>query len=340
MRKLASIRKVRKIESIEGADRIEIVTVDGWQVVANKGLHQMSNLVIYCEIDSFLPIREEYEFLRRTSYKKMADGSEGFRLKSLRLRGVLSQGLILRMDFLPKGDYQVGDDVTELLGIQKYEPPMPPSLEGIAKGAFPSFIRKTDEERIQNLAEEYNTYRQYHYFASEKIDGTSCTIYYNQHLEGEDDLFGLCSRNYNLEETDNSTQWRIARDFNLENKMRKLARNIALQGEIIGEGIQKNLYKLKGQHFKLFNIFDIDKHEYLSKKEMLEIAQTLGIQTVPTVYESITLPKNIDEILKMAEGKSLIFPQQEREGLVWVSVDAPKRISFKTISNRYLLKMK
>jgi len=122
--------------------------------------------------------------------------------------------------------------------------------------------------------------------------------------------------------------------------MRKLARNIALQGKIIGDGIQKNLYNLKGQHFKLFNIFDIDKHEYLSKKEMLEIAQTLGIQTVPTVYESITLPKNIDEILKMAEGKSLIFPQQEREGLVWVSVDAPKRISFKTISNRYLLKMK
>jgi len=338
MRKLASIRKVKMIEPIKGADRIEVVTVDGWKVVANKGAHQVGDLVIYCEIDSFLPVREEFEFLRRTSFKKMADGSEGFRLKTIRLRGVLSQGLLLQMSVLPDGDYQVGDDVTEILNIQKYEAPIPPSLEGEVKGMFPSFIRKTDEERIQNLTEEYEEYRKYTFFASEKLDGTSCTFYFNQHLQGEDDLFGVCSRNLNLKETENSTQWRLARESNLEEKMRKLGRNIALQGEIIGEGIQKNLYKLRGQKFMLFNIYNIDTHDYIPKEEMLEIAETLGLTTVPTVYTEIELPETIDEILKMAEGKSLLNPQLEREGLVWVSINANRRISFKTISNRFLLK--
>lgn len=338
MRKLASIRKVRLIEPIEGADRIEVVTVDGWKVVANKGAHQLGDLVIYCEIDSFLPLREEFEFLRRTSFKKMADGSEGFRLKTIRLRGVLSQGLLLQMSVLPHGDYQVGDDVTDLLNIQKYEAPIPPSLEGEVKGMFPSFIRKTDEERIQNLTEEYETYRNYKFFASEKLDGTSCTFYFNQHLQGEDDLFGVCSRNLNLIETEISTQWRLAREIELAEKMQKLGRNMALQGEIIGERIQKNLYKLRGQKFMLFNIFDIDAHDYIPKEEMLEIAEGFGLTTVPTVYKEIELPETIEEILKIGEGKSLLNPQLEREGLVWVSVSSERRISFKTISNRFLLK--
>ena len=113
---------------------------------------------------------------------------------------------------------------------------------------------------------------------------------------------------------------------------------MALQGEIIGERIQKNLYKLRGQKFMLFNIFDIDAHDYIPKEEMLEIAEGFGLTTVPTVYKEIELPETIEEILKIGEGKSLLNPQLEREGLVWVSVSSERRISFKTISNRFLLK--
>ena len=120
--------------------------------------------------------------------------------------------------------------------------------------------------------------------------------------------------------------------------MKNLGRNIALQGEIIGEGIQKNKYKIKDQEFRLFNIFDIDKYSYLSKIEMLEIAEQFDLRFVPTVFESIKLPETIDEILKLAEGKSILNTQSEREGLVWVSVDSPERFSFKTISNKFLLK--
>jgi RNA ligase (TIGR02306 family) len=151
-RKLASIRQISEIREIPGADAIELAIVDGWQVVVAKNVnHKVGNYVVYCEIDSFLPIKPEFEFLRKSSYKKMGD-QEGFRLRTIRLRGVLSQGLILPLDevipFPNNLDYmEVGKDVTELLEIKKYEPPVPAELAGKVKGMFPSFIPKTDEER-------------------------------------------------------------------------------------------------------------------------------------------------------------------------------------------------
>lgn len=103
-RKLATIRKISNIEPIEGADKIELCTVDNWKVVTAKDVgHQVGDLVVYCEIDSFLPTTEiEYEFLRKSSYKKMADGTEGYKVKTIRLRGQISQGLILPLSLLSK----------------------------------------------------------------------------------------------------------------------------------------------------------------------------------------------------------------------------------------------
>jgi len=331
MRKLASIRKIGNLQPIKNADRIELAIVDGWKVVVNNGVHTIGELVVYFEIDSLLPIREEFEFLRKSSYKMMADGTEGFRLRTIKLRGKISQGLVVPTSVLPD-DVSIieGQDVTDILGIVKYDPPIPPELAGKVIGQLPSFIRKTDEERIQNFVDEYSEMRKFRYFASEKLDGASCTMYFNQ-------KFGICSRNLELAKGD-TTQWKLAKEFGLISKLENFGRNIALQGEIIGEGIQKNKYKLKGQEFRLFNIFDIDNYEYLPKIEMLEIAEQFGLKIVPTVFESIELPETIDEILKMAEGKSILNTQSEREGLVWVSIDSPEKISFKTISNRFLLK--
>ena len=96
MRKLATIQKIKEILPIEGADAIELAIVNGWKVVVGKNVeHKEGDYVIYCEIDSFLPIKEEFEFLRKSSYKKMADGTEGFRLRTIKLRGQVSQGLII-----------------------------------------------------------------------------------------------------------------------------------------------------------------------------------------------------------------------------------------------------
>lgn len=335
-RKLATLRRIKKLIPIEGADAIELALVDGWQVVVAKNVgYRQGDLVIYCEIDSFLPIREEFEFLRRTSYKKMAD-REGFLLKTIRLRGQISQGLILPITVLgdnTSGLYE-GMDVTEKLGIVKYEAPIPASLQGKVKGSFPSFIPKTDEERVQNLEKEYNELKfssKHQLYVTEKLDGSSYTAYFNR---GQ---FGVCSRNLELLETEDNTYWKVTRDLKIEEKLRSLGRNISLQGELIGEGIQGNPYKLRGQTVKFFTGYDIDLGMRIPIREFLDTLKKLGLESVPVLHlGDFILPQTIPDMLKWADGPSQLNPNFPREGVVVRSLDGS--ISFKAISNQFLLK--
>lgn len=334
-RKLTSIRKISELSPIEGADKIELATIDGWKVVVAKDVnHKVGDLVVYCEVDSFLPIREEFEFLRKSSYKKM-DGQEGFRLKTIRLRGQLSQGLILPIHILPFGEtFHEGQDVTEVLGIVKYEPPIPAELSGKVKGLFPSFLRKTDEERVQNLAKEYQEYKtsDHKFYITEKLDGSSATFYL------KDGIFGVCSRNLELLETEGNTFWKVARELNLEELMGGLGFNICLQGELIGESVQGNPYKIKGQTVKFFNGFNIDTQENIPFLEFVELVQKMGLKTVPILDFDFTLPETIDGMLEYADGKSELNSNFDREGVVVRSYD--RTISFKSISNKFLLNEK
>jgi hypothetical protein len=361
-RKLASIRKVSSIQPIEGADAIEIAVVDGWKVVTKKGEYVPGSLCIYCEIDSFLPIKEEFEFLRKSSYKKMGD-QEGFRLRTIKLRGQVSQGLLLPLTTFQSFGYRLspnllnenyaiepdrvvispsdmielseGSDVTEVLGIVKYEPPIPAELSGKVKGNFPSFLRKTDEERVQNITKEYGEYcyqSKHQFYVTEKLDGSSSTFYFNN---GE---FGVCSRNLELLETEGNTFWKVARELDLENKLRNYGINVSLQGELIGEGVQGNPYKLKGQTVKFFNAFDIDKQERMSLGGFLKIMDDLDLDFVPFLDMNFLLPRSIDGMLEYAEGKSKLNYETEREGVVVRSMDT--KISFKAISNKFLLNEK
>lgn len=332
MRKLATIREIKELLPIEGADRIELAIVDSWKVVVSKGL-QVGDKVIYCEIDSFLPIKPEFEFLRKSCYKKLADGSEGFRLKTVRLRGQISQGLCIPLNELPQlAQNQVGDDVSDILGITKWDPSIGVSFSGEAKGSFPVFLKKTDEERIQNLTREYKGYltSDKQFYATEKLDGSSATFYVR---DGE---FGVCSRNLELKESESNSFWKVARDLQLEEKLKTLPFNACLQGELIGEGIQGNPYKIQGQDIRFFNLFNIDTYEYLSIEELRKFCQEVELVTVPT-YD-FTLPQTIDELLLIAEGKSALNKDTDREGLVIRSTDCT--ISFKVISNTFLLKEK
>lgn len=333
-RKLASIKQITDIRPIEGADKIELASVGGWNVVVAKDVgHKVGDMVVYCEIDSFLPIREEFEFLRKSSYKKMGD-QEGFRLKTIKLRGQVSQGLILPIHVLPLLEMvSEGQDVTEMLGIVKYEPPIPAELAGKVKGQFPSFLRKTDEERIQNLTKEYEGWKyqsQHQFYVTEKLDGSSATFYMK---DGE---FGVCSRNLELLETEGNTFWKVAREMDLENKLRKYGQNISLQGELIGEGIQGNPYKIKGQKVMFFNVFDIDKQERMSLGAFLRVMDDLFLEFVPILDIKFELPETVEDMLNFAEGKSNLNSNTEREGLVIRSMDTT--ISFKAISNKFLLK--
>ena len=345
LRKLASIRVISDIQPIEGADAIELAIVDGWKVVVAKNVgHQIGNKVVYCEIDSFLPIEPEFEFLRKTSFKKMGE-VEGFRLKTIKLRGQLSQGLLIPLDdaiqvMKRRNDevytemLEVGKDVSQLLGIQKYEPPIPAELAGKVKGLFPSFLRKTDEERVQNLKTEYEEWKNSDktFYVTEKLDGSSATFYI------KDDVFGVCSRNLELLETEGNTFWKVARKLDLEAKMRNFGGDFSLQGELIGEGIQGNPYKIVGHSVRFFNVFDVEDGEYLSLHQFKFITEKLGLETVPILDESFKLPDTIDELLAYAENKSVLNPNFDREGVVIRSTD--RTVSFKSISNKFLLKEK
>jgi RNA ligase (TIGR02306 family) len=332
-RKLASIQKIADIQPIPNADAIEVVVINGWKVVTKKGEFKVGDLCVYCEIDSFLPILPKYEFLRKSSYKKMENGLEGFRLRTIKLRGQVSQGLVLPVSVLPEGRTLFeGLDVTEVMAITKYEPPVPANLAGKVKGHFPSFLIKTDEERVQNLTGVYPFDRSLRFYVSEKLDGSSATFYFK---DGE---FGVCSRNLELLETPDNTFWKVARQLKLEEILKTFDENICFQGELIGEGIQGNPYKIKGQTVRFFNAFNINQHRRLSFSEFYEIMNKFNLDTVPVLDENFTLPDTIDELLSFAEGKSLLNRETEREGLVIRSQDC--EISFKVISNQFLLNEK
>lgn len=333
-RKLASVVVIDDLQPIPGADLIEVATVKGWKLVVKKQEFRVGDHAVYCEIDSFLPEKEDFEFLRKSSFRTMA-GISGFRLKTMRLRGQISQGLLMPVTVLNGYAYTLGEDVSARLGIVKYEPPMPASLAGVAKGNFPSFIPKTDEERIQNLSAEYEAYKNETFYVTEKLDGSSATFYFR---DGE---FGVCSRNLDLLETTDNTFWKIAHRLHLPARLAALDKNIGLQGELIGEGIQGNPYGIKGQTVRFFNAFDIDAYTYLPLPAFREIIRLMGLEHVPILDTAFTLPDTVDELLLAAEGNSALSPAGkyvEREGLVIRSAD--KRISFKVISNKFLLNEK
>jgi RNA ligase (TIGR02306 family) len=339
MRKLARVVKIDEISAILGADAIEVATVGGWKVVVKKNEYKAGDLAVYFEIDSWIP-NELAPFLTKPGqFPKVYNGVEGQRLKTIRLRGQLSQGLLMP---IPQSVYdgagsQVEEDLdlTDNLLIQKWEREMPAQLAGISRGSFPSFIRKTDQERIQNLKREYTQWQEegVEWEMTEKLDGSSMTVYVN----GEES--GVCSRNLNLKETEENSFWKVALRESFIDKIKSTGKNLALQGELVGPGVQGNKYNLSELDFYLFDIYDIDKQEYYNPKERLCLSMELGINHTPIISHSINFKENnwtIDYVLTNAEFKSYLNKQTEAEGVVFKSVDGKN--SFKAISNKFLLK--
>ena len=335
MRKLASIQKIKTLEPLENADAIEKATVLGWQLVVKKGEFKAGDLCVYCEIDSLMPDRPEFEFLR----------PRNMRIRTIRLRGQVSQGICFPLSVLPEETEITEDaDVTGILGITKYEPPVPACLSGIMKGRFPSFIPKTDETRVQVLQRLLDKYQGEKCYVTEKVDGTSVTYFINN---GE---YGVCSRNMELLESDENTLWIVGRALDMENKLRSLNGNFALQGELIGENIQSNKLKLKGQTVLFFNIFDINKSEYLPFELFIKVTGDLGLKTVPLIETDYILPNSIEEIIKKSVRKSLVVPDVWAEGIVIRPLREIRdfqlndeglvhgRVSFKAVNPEFLIK--
>jgi RNA ligase (TIGR02306 family) len=332
MRKMATIRVVDGIAPIDGADAIETAVIGGWKVVVKRGEFTVGDRAVYLEIDSWVPT-ELAPFLSKGKEPREFNGVKGERLRTVKLRGQLSQGLLLDLDTaLPfTNSFQDGDDVSEVLNIQKWERPMNAQLAGMARGNFPSVIPKTDQERVQNLVKEIAASVSLKFEVTEKLEGSSMTCYL---IDG---VFGVCSRNLDLKGTADNTFWQVARKEQIEEKMRSTGDgDWAIQGELIGPGIQGNIYKLAEPKFCVFDVYNIQAGYYLLPVFRRALIDRMGLKHVPVLLVDKDLGVgSVDEILQWAEGRSKFNLTQEREGIVFKQVDGG--MTFKAISNAYLL---
>jgi RNA ligase (TIGR02306 family) len=361
-RKLATVEKILEINPHKNADRLELAIVRGWQCVVKKGEFKVGDPVVFCEIDSFLPVREEFEFLRPTCFRLHPELGAGFRLKTIRFRGELSQGLVLPISILDDNYImEFGQDVTEFLKIQKYEAPLRNFNEnniGNSAGIFPYFIHKTGEDRIQNIWDKLRMYQaDTEWTVTEKLDGSSVTVFYSPNTPADTEIDALkgcvnvCSRNFRLKlDPERSDFVKAAVRQGLIESLANLKQEIAIQGELVGLGIQGNKYKKDTIEIFIFNIWDILQQRYLVQDEfdkmMIQIRAACPeekrnrILEVPNIGK-IKLPETMIECLTFADGKSKINPSSNREGLVFklskVSSDSKSIVSFKVISNKFLL---
>jgi RNA ligase (TIGR02306 family) len=331
-RKLASIQRILKIEDIPNADKIQKATVLGWALVVQKGEFEPGDLCVYCEVDSILPEKPEFEFLKDKKY----------RIKTVKLRGQISQGICFPLSILPNLIINKvspeGLDVTELLGVKKWEPEIPANLRGQIAGPFPSFIPKTDEIRLQSIPDILDELRGKEVYYSLKINGTSSTFFV------KDEKFGVCSRNLEMKDDGLNAYWEVAKTYEIESKLRSVGKNIAIQGELAGPGIQKNKLGLKKLTLFVFNVWDIDKYNYLGFYEFQKFVNDIGLQAVPIIQIARAEGQDwtLEALLEFAKGK--YESGKEREGIVIRTTEETHsqvlkgRASFKVLNNNDLLK--
>ncbi len=339
IRHLARIVRIDEILPIRKADAIEAARVGGWKVVVKKGEFAVGDLAVYFEIDAFLPEgNPAWQFLidkQATEYT----GLRGHVLRSVTLRGQLSQGLLLPLSVLSGTSSQgvapeVGSDVTEVLGVLKYEPPIPECLLGLVIGAFPSRVHKTDQERIQNLSIELEEWqhRRLRWELTEKLEGQSTTFC---QLDGR---LHVCARTWDLADVEDNVLWRLARKLKIAESLKAHfpSRALALQGELLGPGVEGNIYRFETPQFYLYDVYDVDEGRYWNSTDRLELAKAFNIPHVPVLDAlfELTTETSMEKLLAMADGMSALREGQRREGIVFKALD--EQLSFKVVSNAYL----
>lgn len=327
--KLASIERIVSLTPIAGADRIELARVLGFNTVVKKGEFKVGDLCVFHVPDTVVDSNNpEYAFLEK----------QGYRLKISRFKGVYSQGLALPVRAFEKRmvfplQWGEGADATELVGIKKYEKPLPEGSEAL--GPLPSFLRKTDEPNILTRPALLEAFRGRFCYITKKMDGQSATFYYNS------GRFGVCSRNLELKETPSSPFWEIARKYNIGQIMAQWGGNFAIQGELYGPGIQGNKMGAKEKAIALFNLFDSDFHEYKHKGRLMDFCNSSGLPMVETLWTG-QFDFSLEQLQEMANG--LTYDNgAPAEGIVIrpiteTTLDDGERLSAKVISERFLLK--
>lgn len=353
---LASVQKVLSVTKHPNADTLSICTVLGWQCIIKLDQFKENDLVGYIMIDTVVPEKDEFEFLR----------DKKFRVRTIKLRGELSQGLVIP---LPEGKWKEGDDLTDIIGVKKYEKPdnnpireskpkrptkfWPrlkydfkyhylyrwfPKLRNKTRSVFPKhLVPITDEERIQNIPKVLEQYKGKDFIASYKLDGSSITIIHEKNFLGKS-VYRICSRRFELHDKNNDW-YKVFDSTNFKNHIDKLVtifgNNIIVQGEAIGS-FNGNHHNLKSNEIRLFNIYVDGKR--INQKDFIDICETHQIPHCPWYWVgqlNFTLP----EILQFAQIPDPINPKVPVEGLVFRSCD-DSNISWKVVNNNYLLKEK
>lgn len=372
-RKLASAQIITALRDVAGTEFLQVARVLGWNVIVSKKDNlSVGDLIVYVETDSLLPDRPEFEFFR----------AKHFKIKTMKMRGEFSQGLVLPISILhiDATGINVDDDLTELLGIIQFNAPKPPTIKCgrvVTKrvykfqwipqkvmhslwsnmywlytlltksigNSFPLFVPKTDETRVQLMQGTLDKYNKKCFVVTEKVDGQSITVY---NMKG---TYGVCSRNVDLDINDTTNDHvAIAHSLNIEPKLKKIQTNYALQGELVGPGIQGNKLELVERTVLFYNVFNIDTQRYLDHLDFKSFIESMGLQTVPILYEDFEMINDIDALLDMSCGKSVINPKVLREGLVFrpikdtidytLSGFVAGRVSFKAVSREWLIKFK
>lgn len=374
MRNLASIQKIRALEPIQGKDRIELASILGWQVIVEKGMHRVGDLVVYCEVDSILPEHPAFEFLRSRCYSPRW---KGFRIRTLKFGDAISQGIVFPLSLLDSTKKMTeGTDVTEFLKIRKYDPEELAYQTAIAsrkrgpfmtwlfkfaitrwvwrllygkdkKGPWPDYIIKTDETRIQNVPNILNDYGDLRVYITEKMDGQSASYAYH------DKKLVVCSRNLWLKTPTNSNWWIVARKYDMEKKLKLLAEkglDVVIQGEICGPGIQGNKYNLGDLQFFMFSAINKKTRQYVDYSTLMQIQQITELPTVPVLEVDRVLNSiapSVPAVVEYARSwDSRITSGVIREGVVIRSMDGKPggvrglgiHFSFKVINPDFLLK--
>jgi RNA ligase (TIGR02306 family) len=380
MRKLASIREVAEVRPIENADRIEVVIVDGWEVVTKKDQFKPGDKCVYIEIDSIVPPKPVFEFLKERKY----------RVKTIKLRKQISQGIVLKLEEVGLNpDYPIGKDVTDKLEIIKYDPEAIKEAKlqaneqknkntfinwlmrfywfrRIMKGkkkTWPKWIVKTDETRVQNIPSILKVNAKTLCYVTEKLDGSSASYSYKRiasFLWFKDYIFTVCSRNVWLRRKqvkyttdkytfDSNNYWKVAIKYDIHKKIKALPpsveKEIVIQGEILGNGIQGNKYNIKPNdiEFRVFNIYNIKEDKWLGLAGIMYYCKLLDLNMVPVLWTGRlkNLGTTVNDLLEKSKGKSELNSKIHREGIVirQISSEKGKRgLSFKATNPDFLLK--
>jgi len=369
-RKLAHIEVIESLSPIDGADKIEVATVLGWECVVKKGEFEPGEKIIYVEVDSVLPDKPEFEFLRNRK----------FRIKTIKLRGQVSQGLVLP---ITEGDFDLsnlplGSDVSDRLGIVKYLSPSEQSelqqqeekikleknklkkfmlryswfrklfLSKNQKQRFPYWVSKTDEERIQNIPQVLKQFADKRVYVTEKIDYQSAT-FTGKMLPRFNGWLGkilpskfrfiVCSRNM-VNNNKSSLYWKIAEKYKIEQILKENP-NLTIQGEQGDIKVQGNKYGIKEPRLWVFNIIDHEKGYHFNSKEMASFCRKYKLDYVPVLVEDFKLSEigaTVKDLVEFSKGKS-VLAKIPREGIVVRCVEKGKKVlSFKVINPDFLLK--